>query len=265
MKAIERLFLFLDHSNLKHTPVEKDLGLTNGYLGKMRDKKGSVGSDILEKILCKFPQLSSDWLITGTGPMLRDEAAGNPTETTEDHLFSIPIVDISAAAGIGGCENSDYLEVIDTIKIPNHMIKRNKTYYCLYANGDSMAPTIQDKSYIIVRRVEQQEWCDVQDKRVYVVTDRNGKTYVKRLINNFKSQGIITCMSDNPDKMLYADFTLQEEEIHNLFYVEWCISSQLSNAYEKYYGNTGRIDGLENQMDEVQRQIGQILKVINIK
>lgn len=72
MKAIERLFMFFETKSLKHTPVEKDLGLTNSYLGKMRDRKGSIGSDILEKIFCKFPELSPDWLITGNGSMLRD-------------------------------------------------------------------------------------------------------------------------------------------------------------------------------------------------
>lgn len=71
MKAIERLFVFFEKKSLKHTPVEKDLGLTNGYLGKMRDRKGSIGSDILETIFCKYPELNPDWLLTGRGTMIR--------------------------------------------------------------------------------------------------------------------------------------------------------------------------------------------------
>lgn len=73
MKAIERLFTFFENNGLKHTPMERELGLTNGYLGKMRDRKGSIGSDILETIFCKFPDLNPDWLLTGRGSMLREK------------------------------------------------------------------------------------------------------------------------------------------------------------------------------------------------
>lgn len=82
MKAIERLFVFFEKKNLKHTPVEKDLGLTNGYLGKMRNRKGSIGSDILETIFYKYPELNPDWLLTGRGSMLRD------SETSEENKSS---------------------------------------------------------------------------------------------------------------------------------------------------------------------------------
>lgn len=74
MKAIERLFVFFEEKGLKHTPLEKELGLTNGYLGKMRDRKGSIGSDILETIFSKFPELNPDWLITGRGLMLYNQS-----------------------------------------------------------------------------------------------------------------------------------------------------------------------------------------------
>lgn len=70
MKAIERLFMFFEAQGLKHTPVEKELGLTNGYLGKMRNRNGSIGSDILETIFCKFQELNPNWVLTGRGSML---------------------------------------------------------------------------------------------------------------------------------------------------------------------------------------------------
>lgn len=72
MKAIERLFMFFEAQELKHTPVEKSLGLTNGYLGKMKARNGSIGSDILETIFSKFQDLNPNWLLTGRGSMLLD-------------------------------------------------------------------------------------------------------------------------------------------------------------------------------------------------
>ena len=37
------------------------------------------------------------------------------------------------------------------------------------------------------------------EEQVYVVTDRDGKAYVKRVKNRL-DKGFIVCMSDNPDK-----------------------------------------------------------------
>lgn len=95
MKAIERLFDFFDTKGLKHTPVEKELGLTNGYLGKMRDRKGSIGSDILEKIFCKFPDLNPSWLITGKGSMVLDlESKSNNILKERDSFQASSYTDI---------------------------------------------------------------------------------------------------------------------------------------------------------------------------
>lgn len=67
MTTIERFFKYLEIKGLKHTPVEKQLGLSNGYLGKMKTRKASIGSDIIEKIISNFTDLNLDWLITGKG------------------------------------------------------------------------------------------------------------------------------------------------------------------------------------------------------
>ena len=77
MVAIERFFKYLEIKELKHTPIEKNLGFSNGYLGKMKAKKASIGSDMLEKIICMFPDINSEWLLTGRGPMLKSDTYKN--------------------------------------------------------------------------------------------------------------------------------------------------------------------------------------------
>jgi len=73
MGAIERFFEFIDLKGLKPTPLEKELGLSNGYLGKMLKRQSSIGSDIIEKIVVFFPDLNVNWLIIGKGEMLKTE------------------------------------------------------------------------------------------------------------------------------------------------------------------------------------------------
>ncbi len=88
--------MFFDHKGLKPTPVGTELGLTNGYLGKMRDRHGSIGSDILETIFSKFPDLSPEWLITGNGTMIKESSNTTPaTSTLNDNMM--PLVQTIAA------------------------------------------------------------------------------------------------------------------------------------------------------------------------
>lgn len=73
MSTIDRLTYFLDFSGVKRTALEREIGLGNGYLGKMERRKASVGSDILEKIVSYFPKLNSNWLLRGDDPMLLEQ------------------------------------------------------------------------------------------------------------------------------------------------------------------------------------------------
>jgi len=62
---IERFLQYIENKGLALTKVEHDLGLSNGYLGKHRDRKGSVGSDIIEKIVEFYPDIDIEWLVRG--------------------------------------------------------------------------------------------------------------------------------------------------------------------------------------------------------
>jgi len=53
--------------------------MANGYLKKQYKGKGTVGSDMLEKIHKNYIDLSLMWLLTGEGTMLEEI-----TETTAD-------------------------------------------------------------------------------------------------------------------------------------------------------------------------------------
>lgn len=70
MRLIERLQDYLVYSNISAYAFEHSCKLSNGYLGKQLKGKGSVGSDILERIKENYIDLSLIWLVTGKGKML---------------------------------------------------------------------------------------------------------------------------------------------------------------------------------------------------
>jgi transcriptional regulator with XRE-family HTH domain len=70
VRVIDRLERFWESKNFKLRQFEKICGIANGYLGKQLKGRGSVGTDILQRIHDQFPELNLFWVITGKGTML---------------------------------------------------------------------------------------------------------------------------------------------------------------------------------------------------
>jgi hypothetical protein len=70
MRAIDRLYRFMERKKLNPFNLERSCGLSNGYIASQLKSKGSIGSEILEKISHEYPELNLVWLITGKGKMV---------------------------------------------------------------------------------------------------------------------------------------------------------------------------------------------------
>lgn len=172
-------------------------------------------------------------------------------------IVSIPIVEISVAAG-DGYYNGDTLDVIDSIQLPQSMVKRGSQYFCVRVKGESMAPTLLDSSFLVIRLLDRSEWEYMPEEQVYVVTDRDGKAYVKRVKNRL-DKGFIVCMSDNPDKVYYPNFNLQADEIHTIWHAEWYISAKMPNIHQTYYT---KVSQLEDDMAEMKNDITMLKRLL---
>lgn len=73
MITIERFKEYLDAKGIANARAEKDCGFSNGLIGNALKTKTSVGSDKLEKILSVYSDLSAEWLLRGTGSMIKGE------------------------------------------------------------------------------------------------------------------------------------------------------------------------------------------------
>ncbi|MEO3210718.1 S24 family peptidase [Parabacteroides distasonis] len=178
--------------------------------------------------------------------------------TDESEMVSVPLVDISVAAG-SGYYNPDQLSEIDCIRFPKSMVKEGRTYLCVRIKGESMVPTLQDGGYLVIRLLERYEWQDVRDGHVYVVSDTDGRAFVKRLKNRLSDFGFIVCMSDNPDVTHYRNFNLMENEINTIWHAEWYISAKMPNIHTTYYN---KVSELEDKYDDVITQLQQVQREI---
>lgn len=64
----ERLKVFLAEKNISVKAFEEECGLSNGAVSKMGD---NTRRSTIDKISTVFPELNTNWLLTGEGTMLK--------------------------------------------------------------------------------------------------------------------------------------------------------------------------------------------------
>lgn len=194
-----------------------------------------------------------------SGKSKSTDIIGFPIAKSENpELVGVPVVDISVAAG-SGFENPDYLTEVDAIYFPKSMIHDGKTYLCVRIKGESMAPTLQDGGYLVIRLLDRSEWEFIREGHIYVVSDREGRSYVKRLKNRLAKSGLIVCTSDNPDVTRYRNFNLMEYELQTVWYAEWYVSAKMPNIHTTYYN---KVSDLEDKYDDILHLIQTMQKDI---
>lgn len=72
MKIIDRIQTLIEYKGLSYNKFDELIEVGNGYIGKQIKRSGSVGGDIIEKIVSIFPDVNPVWLIKGEGEMIID-------------------------------------------------------------------------------------------------------------------------------------------------------------------------------------------------
>ena len=206
--------------------------ITNWY------SRNSFDPDI---IFTKCVDIDFNWLLG------KNVEKNRSVRNLSNEFSNIPVIDISLAAGYG-CHNNTYIDIQDTIQLPSSMITPNATYFCARVKGQSMIPTLQDDSYLILRLLDHSEWQYMRDNYIYAVSDRDGMAYIKRIKNRFREHGFITLMSDNLDKANYPNFNLHEDEIQTILYAEWYLSAKMPNINDTYFK---KLNDLENTVNDI--------------
>ena len=78
-KTIFRIFDVIEHYGLSARQFDISIGAANGYSLRMRKNNASVGSDVIERIIKKYPKINLVWLITGEGSMFIKQNEINST------------------------------------------------------------------------------------------------------------------------------------------------------------------------------------------
>lgn len=67
----ERIIKFLTHENLTATKFADEIGVQRSSVSHILSGRNNPSFDFIQKILVRYKNLSAEWLIAGTGNMLK--------------------------------------------------------------------------------------------------------------------------------------------------------------------------------------------------
>lgn len=155
-QIVRRLKEYIDYKNISIAAFEKSVGLGNATFNKVLKTGGAIGTDKLEKILNKYPDINYDWLLCGEGNMIRESIPITINQTfplrTDRKIAvqDIPLYDTSATAGLLAIFNEANISPEDYLRIPNIPPVDG----AIYVRGESMTPLLKSGDIIIYKKLE---------------------------------------------------------------------------------------------------------------
>lgn len=203
----ERLAFYLKDKGKGQTAFEKDAGLSRGYVKHASD---NMGSKIREKIKAQCPDLNIDWLLTGEGNMLVEEANKEaPAVASEKTKGAVPYYgDLPVSAG-----KQDLATILSNMK-PTGWINlpgMPSSIGAFPVVGCSMEPDIKPGDFISI--IEVDRWQRLDPDKTYMIVTHDDRM-IKHLSVDDNNDEILWCISPN-----YPKFKIEKSEIIAIYRV----------------------------------------------
>lgn len=169
MDLKSRLIEFIDYKGLSVQSFEFQCGLSNGAVSKMGN---NTRRSTIDKISKSYPELNTNWLLTGEGGMLLDGIYSVPQKSFTN---GVPYYNVDF---IGGFD----IVLNDQTAKPEYLIdfkKYNEATCWCNVTGHSMEPEITHGDIIALKRIEDTSFLPLGE--VYAIVTTNGMRTIKRL------------------------------------------------------------------------------------
>ncbi|MDR2951560.1 MAG: helix-turn-helix transcriptional regulator [Dysgonomonas sp.] len=203
-----------------------------------------IGLEVLEKILARLPQISSSWLVSGEGPMIKtDSGKEEPYLITKSgvkyfqlpngkFLMRVPFVPVKAYAKyVDEHRDAEAAEPLDEYNFIVDQIGHG-CYMAFEIKGDSMdddtRKSLGNGDIVLGRELGPEHWKDKLHTNEYpnwvIVLDNT--ILCKQIVDQDVERGVITCHSLNPSPE-YSDFELSFNDIRQMFNIIQRVSNMI--------------------------------------
>ena len=202
----ENILYYIDNQNIKKEDFYKKTGISASNF-KGPGLKSEIGGDKIVKILSIYNNISSEWLLTGKGPMLK--------EPTPEEMNLKPMADalpLVMPTAIGGYGNSAFnftdRDVKEYYVIPK--FRHKQVDFMIEVEGSSMYPKYNSGDVVACRIIKDSKF--IQWNKAHVVATREQGIIIKR-IKPSDNKDTLLMVSDNQS---YDPFEVPKEEIEGL-------------------------------------------------
>lgn len=169
MNVNSRILEFVSAKGLSVAEFERLCGLSNGYVRKVKDSLGKRG---LSDILRRFPDLNSDWLLTGKGEMFLANLTQQPIIS---YTAGVPYYNVDFIGGFDIVLND---QTINPEYLIDFKLYNEATCWC-NVTGHSMEPEIAHGDIIALKRIDDFSFLPFGE--VYAIVTTNGMRTIKRI------------------------------------------------------------------------------------
>lgn len=203
----ERLSEFLRTIGVNKSEFGRRIGVSSAFITSMRK---SIQPDKIKAIQSEFPNLNTNWLLTGEGEMLCDGGVSMSSRVTAAHPDRIPLIPASAFAGKvnGFAPESVSPDICETIisLVPGAEL-------AIPITGDSMEPDYPDGSLAYIKRINESAFIPWGHT---VVLDTENGAFIKRIYPDQNDEEYVWGKSINPD---YPPMHIPKSSIFRIFRV----------------------------------------------
>ncbi|MCV9934510.1 S24 family peptidase [Flavobacterium sp. LS1R47] len=198
MGATERVKEYLDFKGVSKYKFCQDLGFSNKFL----DNSSNMGTDKAGKILHYYPEINSEWLLTGNGNMLKSEIPKERSLSVRklktDRILDnqdIPLYDVQVAAGVVDLFGGGEKQIpVDYIRIP----KLPKCDGALYVTGDSMYPLLKSGDIVMYKEIYNLEHNIIWGEMYLSYINNDGNEYFfTKFLKKSDREGYVQFVSQN--------------------------------------------------------------------
>lgn len=212
----------------------------------------------VDLLYSKCVDIDPEFYFTGKEPFLKSERQNQDKKLSFSHTSpqvitvdssnrdNIVLVPQTLKAGyLSGYSNPDFLKNLPSYRMPG---LNNGVFRMFEIEGNSMFPTLPNKSYVVGQFVENWE-VNVKDNQIYaVISNEIEDGLVKRCINRIKKYNNLICKSDN--RRNYPTQNIEPSSIKEIWEVKLHLNFQLPDPADVY----DRMNDLEAELQEIKRK-----------
>lgn len=244
MSVKDRIKQFADYVDVSYRDLSVQMGASAGYINSI---SRSIQPDKLSRLSAQYPQLNTNWLLTGNGEMLTPDTTEQLTEPREfapDQMdealrvaerMGVDLIPLYTEPFRAGNEGHSLREEWDEVEsvwaIPDTHATRLAP-----VRGNSMEPTLHDGDVVAIKRMEFRidEPLGIPFGEVFGIVvrtsddldDRSYLDYIKRLYRHPDSDKHLTHWIAHSDNDKYKDFEVRIDRVASLWRVKASVAVQ---------------------------------------